>query len=227
MTLFRRIAEIASTRGIAGTVSLALLLGSVGCKSKDSGPSSNLSRNDPLLAGPGRIPRQNIPLPDRGTAGGKRPDPLLGSPTSGTRSNTGGFSVDPDRFKNGPYLPGPGGSPAALAGNPLPSDEGLSIDLPGGVGLTPAGGPIAAPDRPAPRAPAAPLGSDAAFAELAKYGVQRGDYVVAREDGVVLVRVKVLTTPEGPSQSFTGQGPTESAAVKQVVEQLKAAKVSG
>lgn len=220
MTAFRRIAWVASPRGIAGTLSLALVLGSLGCKGKDSGPSSNLTRNDPLIAGPGRIPKQNVPVPDRGgTAGGKRADPLLGSPTNGTRANANanGFTDDPDRWKKGPYVPGPGGSPAALAGKPK-DDEGLAIDLPGGVGLTPAGGTTIAP------APAQPLGSDAAFAELAKYGVKRGDYSIGREDGITVVRVKVLTAPEGPSRSFTGQGPTESAAVKQVVDQLKSAK---
>ena len=221
MTAFRRIAVLALTRGFAGTLSLALLLSSIGCKNKDSGPSSNLSKNDPLLSGPGRIPRQNLPVPDRGTAGGKRSDPLLGSPTSGTRANAGGYKDDPERFKKGPYVPGPGGSPAALAGKFASDGEGLAIELPGGVGLTPAAGsdrPIA----PAP-APSQPLGSDAAFAELAKYGVKRGDYAISREDGLVIVRVKTATA-EGPSRSFTGQGATEAVAVKQVVDQLKSAK---
>lgn len=216
MTAIRRIPRFASTRGIAGTLSVALLLASLGCKGKDSGPSSNLSRNDPLLAGPGRIPRQNLPVPSRdGTAGGKRADPLLGSPTSGTRANS-----DPDRMKNGPYVPGPGGSPAALAGKPLNDGEGLAIELPGGEKLTPASGT----DRPVAPAPAEPLGSDVAFGELAKFGVKRGDYAVSREDGLTIVRVKVLTAPEGPSRSFTGQGPTEAAAVKQIVDQLKSVK---
>jgi hypothetical protein len=197
MTAIRRITGIASTRGIAGTLSFALLLGSAGCKNKESGPSSNLSKNDPLLAGPGRIPRQNIPLPDRGTAGGKRPE--------------------------GPYVPGPGGSPAALAGLPLATEEeGLAIAPPGGVGLTPAGGS----DRPVATAPApaTPLGSDTAFAELAKYGVKRGDYAVSREDNIVIVRVKVYPVADGPARSFTGQGQSETAAVKQVVDQLKSVK---
>jgi len=220
MTVIRRIRCLATPRRIAGTLSLALVLCSFGCKSKDSGPTSNLTKNDPLLAGPGRIPRQNVPVPGRdGTAGGKRADPLLGSPTSGTRANAGGgFPDDPDRWKKGPYVPGPGGSPAALAGKQKDDGEGLSIDLPGGVGLTPAGGAAPAPT------PVQPLGSDAAFAELARYGVKRGDYTIAREDAMVVVRVKVLMAPEGPSRSFTGQGPTESAAVKQVVDQLKSAK---
>ena len=48
------------------------------------GAAAGGSRPDPLVAGPGRIPRQNIPLPEKGgTAGGnKRGDPLLGSPVA-------------------------------------------------------------------------------------------------------------------------------------------------
>jgi hypothetical protein len=220
MTAIRRITGFASPRGIAGTLSLALVLGSTGCKSKDSGPSGNFSKNDPLLAGPGRIPKQNIPLPDRGgtAGGGKRPDPLLGSPTSGTKANN--LGGDPERFKNGPYVPGPGGSPAALAGQPLPEDEGLAIKPAGGVGLTPVGG-IEKPKAPAPTTP---IGSDSSFGELAKYGVSRGDYAVSREDGLYVVRVKVTPVADGPARSFTGQGATESAAVKQVVDQLKSLK---
>jgi hypothetical protein len=220
MTMLRRIPRFASTRGLAWACGLALLAASVGCKGKDrnsGGPSGNFTGNDPLLAGPGRIPRQNVPVPGRdGTAGGgKRGDPLLGSPTSGTRANS-----DADRWKNGPYLPGPGDSPAALAGNRLNDGEGLAIELPGGEKLTPAGG--AAPVRPERRTPepAAPIGSDAAFGELAKYGVKRGDYAVSREDGVFVVRVKV-SAADGPARGLTGQGGTEAAAVKQIIDQLK------
>lgn len=221
MTVLRRIPRFAPTRRLAMACGLALLAASVGCKGKDrgAGPSSNLTGNDPLLAGPGRIPRQNVPVPGRdGTAGGgKRGDPLLGSPTSGTRANS-----DADRWKNGPYMPGPGGSPAALAGKPMNDGEGLAIELPGGEKLTPAGGASVRPE-PRPPEPAAPIGSDAAFGELAKYGVKRGDYAASREDGVFVVRVKV-STADGPTRGLTGQGATEAAAVKQIVDQLKSVK---
>ncbi|HEY3789812.1 MAG TPA: hypothetical protein VGL71_13200, partial [Urbifossiella sp.] len=137
MTAFTRISRLAPSRPTAGTLALALLLVSTGCKSKDGG---NTTRNDPLIGGPGRIPRQNVPVPDRGTATGikDRVDPLLGSPTSGTRANSGvGYTEDPNRWKNGPYVPGPGGSPASLASMPKDDGEGLKIETPGGVGLTP------------------------------------------------------------------------------------------
>ena len=219
MTAYRRNPWFASTRRTVGILAIALLLGAVGCKSKDSGGSGGgLTKNDPLIGGPGRIPKQNVPVPDRGTAGTKgRGDPLLGSPTSGTRANAGtGYSNDPERWKGGPYVPGPGGSPASLAGKPKDDVDGLKIDTPG-VGLTPAAGAAA-------NAPAPSLGTDATANELARFGVKRGDYSVSREDSQVIVRVKVLMSAEGPVRSFTGQGSNETLAVKQVVDQIKPAK---
>ncbi len=220
MTAFFRNPWFASTRLVAGTTVLALLLGAVGCKSKDSGGSggSGMTKNDPLIGGPSRIPRQNVPVPDRAAAGPKhRVDPLLGSPTSSTRANAGtGYTDDPERWKKGPYVPGPAGSPASLAGRPKDDGEGLKIEAPG-VGLTPVGGTL-------PSAPAPTIGSDATINELAKYGVKRGDFTLLREDGQVIVRVKVPLAAEGPVRSFTGQGATEAQAVKQVVDQIKSAK---
>ena len=220
MTAFFRNPWFASTRLVAGTTVLALLLGAVGCKSKDSGGSggSGMTKNDPLIGGPSRIPRQNVPVPDRAAAGPKhRVDPLLGSPTSSTRANAGtGYTDDPERWKKGPYVPGPAGSPASLAGRPQDDGEGLKIEAPG-VGLTPVGGTL-------PSAPAPTIGSDATINELAKYGVKRGDFTLLREDGQVIVRVKVPLAAEGPVRSFTGQGATEAQAVKQVVDQIKSAK---
>ncbi len=222
MTAFIRNPWFASTRVTAGTLALALLLGTLGCKSKDSGGGGSMTKNDPLIGGPSRIPKQNVPVPDRGTATGpkSRVDPLLGSPTSGTRANAGtGYTDDPERWKKGPYVPGPGGAPASLAGKPKDDGEGLKIDAPGGVELTPAAGTV-------PAAPAPSSGTDATFNELAKYGVKRGDYSVSREDGQVIVRVKVPLGAEGPVRSFTGQGATETIAVKQVVDQIKGAKLN-
>jgi hypothetical protein len=194
---------------------LALLL-STGCKSKDTS-AGGLTKNDPLIGGPSRIPKQNVPVPG-GTASGpkNRTDPLLGSPTSGTRANAGiGFTDDPERWKGGPYVPGPGGAPAALAGKIKEDGEELKIDSPKGVGLTPAAGSV-------PVAP--PPGSDATAAEFAKLNIKRGDYNVTREGNQYLVRVNVLLSPQGPTRALVGQGTTEAAAVKQVVEQIKNAK---
>jgi len=209
----------ASTRRGACALMLVGLLAAVGCKSRD-GSSGGMAKNDPLIGGPGRIPKQNIPVPDRGTAGGpRRGDPLLGSPTGNTRAGSG-YTEDPERFKKGPYIPGPGGSPAALAGRPRDDGEGLRIDdVPGGVPLTPAGG-VLPPGGGA--GPDSSLASDPQLGELAKYGVKRGGYSAARDAGQFVVRVKVPISEGGPVRQYIGTGPTEALAVKQVVEQIKA-----
>jgi hypothetical protein len=193
----------------------AVLIGGAGCKSKDGGGIGKGS--DPLFGN--RIPKQNIPLPDRGgTAGVKgRGDPLLGSPTGGTRANSGGYTDDPERFRKGPYIPGPGGSPAALAGRTRDDGDGLKIESPGGVPLTPSGGVLTGI---APDATAAAV-NDPALGELAQVGVKRGDASIERVGGQVVVRVKVPTAA-GPVRGYTGQAATEAAAVKQVVDQIKA-----
>jgi hypothetical protein len=201
---------------------LAVLLATVGCKSKGGGGGmmggSPPRSSDPLVVGPGRIPKQNLPVPDRGTAGGPkgRGDPLLGSPTGRPSDRGAGYTDDPERWKKGPYTPGPGGTPAALAARTRDDGEGLKIETPGGVPLTPTGGtaPIAPPDPSA--------GSDSLYAELAQYGVKRGDYSISREGGQVVFRVKVPITAGGASRGYTGTGPTEAAAVKQILDQVKA-----
>src|SRR5688572_30650008 len=112
--------RFAMTRRVLGVGALTVMLAAMGCKSREgnggmfsSGPSRN---NDPLVVGPGRIPKQNLPVPGRDVAGAKgRGDPLLGSPTGRTVDRRGGYTTDPERWKNGPYLPGPDGTPASLA----------------------------------------------------------------------------------------------------------------
>lgn len=216
LTAARRGAGRAARWG--GVLVVTILLGGPGCKNKDGSGGGLAKGHDPLIGG-ARIPKQNIPVPDRGTAGGKgRGDPLLGSPTSGSRSGAGlGYTDDPDRWKKGPYVPGPGGSPAALAGRVRDDGDGLKIESPGGVPLTPSGGVLTGvtPD-PDVLTPADPV-----LGELARYGVKRGDYSVARDGGLVVVRVKVPIGDTGPVRSYTGQGDTEAAAVKQVVDQIK------
>ncbi|MBX9583823.1 MAG: hypothetical protein K2X87_26275 [Gemmataceae bacterium] len=197
-----------------GTVILLTALLLSGCKSKDGGGASaggSPRASDPLVVGPGRIPKQNIPIPNRGTGtagAGTSADPLLGSPT-GRPGNRTGYADDPNRWKGGPYVPGPGGTPAALASRPADDGEGLRIDV------VPAGG--AAARDPAPDA------TDGPFAELAGFGVKRGDVTVSRDGGQVVVTVKVpIRGGDGRSRGYTGAGPTEAAAIRQVVEQIKA-----
>lgn len=189
---------------------LALLLGVVGCKSKDGGTASTKKNHDPLVMGPSRIPKQNIPLPDRGTAAGKErtPDPLLGSPAGRGDGKTGSsYNSDPERWKRGPFLPGKDSTPAALAGRGPDDDEGLRIEREG--------------DRVRPAGATAPAGdTDALLAELQKYGVKRGDYSFDREAGNVIFRARVPVGNDRVRQ-YTGQGPTPADAVRQVIDNVK------
>jgi hypothetical protein len=195
-------------RRLVGTLALGALLAAVGCKSKDggSGGGSMTKGNDPLVMGPGRIPKQNIPIPERGTAGKDR-DPLLGSPAGRAGDNKTGasYNADPERWK-GPYIPGAGSTPAALAGRGR-DDEGLRIESAGG-GVRPAGGALPAGD------------TDALLAELQKYGVKRGGYGFDRDGGNAIFRARV---PIGDDRvrEYTGQGPTPAEAVRQVLDQVK------
>jgi hypothetical protein len=194
---------------------LAAVLALTGCKSRDGGGgmfSSGPSRTaDPLVVGPGRIPKQNLPVPGRDLAGGNRSDPLLGSPTGRTADRRGGYTSDPERWKNGPYLPGPTGTPASLAARTRGDEEGLKIEAPGGIPLKPAGGAV----------PATPVSGESGliFDELAKFGVNRGDYSISQQDGQVVARVKVPIS--GASRGYVGTGRTETAALRQVLEQVK------
>ena len=196
-------------RWLFGPVAFVVLV--AGCKSKDGGPTAGGTRpnSDPLVVGPGRIPKQNIPIPgrDTGTAGIKG-DPLLGAPTSRPGARTG-YADDPNRWKQGPYVPGPGGTPAALASRPADDGEGLRIDT-----VVPAGG------APAPREPAA--APAAAYPELAALGVKRDDVAVSRDGGQVTVTARLQLDKDGRGRGYTGSGPTEAAAVRQVVDQIKA-----
>lgn len=221
MMRFSRSAWFASIRGSAAALAFALLVAAAGCKKDGNG---NLAKNDPLF---GRIPKQNIPFPDRAAGDPKDRDPLLGSPTSGSRAHAGpGYTDDPARWKNGLYVPDVNGTPAALASRPIEEGDELKMS---GVGLTPAGGlvPSAPPSSPASAAatsPASPTLSDAAFDRLAAYGIKRGDYSIVRETGRIIVSVNYRKDADGPVHGYTGQGATEAIAVQQVIDQLKTAK---
>lgn len=208
---------VTSRRGACALLA-GVLLAAIGCKSRDGGIASGPGKGpDPLVAGPGRIPKQNLPVPDRGLAGGSggksKPDPLLGSPTGKTGS---GYTDDPDRWKGGPFVPNAATTPAALSGRTKEDGEGLKIDNPGGVTLQPTGGTFP-PDGPDAKSSAAvePL-----LAELAKYGVKRGNYTLARLNGEFVFDV-LVQRKDGTNHSYSGKGPTAADAVQQVLTQIK------
>lgn len=188
-------------------VCAAGLLALAGCKTdKDAkGAGANVARGkDPLVHGPTRIPRQDLPVPDRATGpkGGPKLDPLT-MPTGGKA----GYSDDPERFK-GTFIPGKGSTPASLAGRMPKDGEELKIDTPG-VPLT--GGTAEAP------ADVEPL-----LARLEKYGVAREDRTLDREGAQWVFRAAVPIRENGARRQYTGAGATAADAIKQVVDQIAA-----
>lgn len=191
-----------------GICALVVAVGLAGCK--DKGTSGGLTRHDPLM---GRIPPQNVPVPDRGTAGGKKTDPLV-APTGRNEKTAGaGYTDDPQRFKGGPFIPSEKSVPAALASRPRDGDE-LKIESPG-VMLQPIGGttgPELSPDL---------AGADGHIQQLRTYGLANGNYSFDRSTDGYIFRA-TLPVAGGANRGYTGAGPTPADAVKQVLDQVKA-----
>jgi hypothetical protein len=206
----RSLCRLATTAGLAMLFALA-----GGCKSKDGGSPG---KSDPLMAGPGRIPPQNLPLPDRGGIGSKgKTDPLIGNPTGKPGDKSGvGYNDDPERFK-GTHIPGAGSTPAALAGKGRDGDELKIDDGTRGVPLTPAGGMVGST---APVAPVEANEADGLFTELARYGVTRDDRSLGRENNQYVFRASVPISGNGAKRQYTGVGETAQEAVKQVLDQV-------
>jgi len=176
------------------------------------GVSRPKEKNDPLVHGPTtRIPRQDLPVPDRATGPKGKADPLT-TPTGGKA----GYTDDPDRFK-GTYIPGKGSTPASLAAR-IKDGEELKIADGGGVPLTPAGGTLPGGSLDAPP-DVEPL-----FAQLDKLGVKREDRFLEREGVQWTFRASVPLNSTGAKRQYVGAGPTAAEAVKQVLDQLATAK---
>jgi hypothetical protein len=190
-------------------VCAAVLLALVGCKSTKEPTGTGVSRGkdkDPLVFGPTKIPKQDLPLPDRATGPKGRPDPLT-TPTGGKA----GYSDDPERFK-GTFIPGEKSTPAALAGR-MKDDEGLRIDSPG-VPLTPAGGTLPGGTLEAPE------GVSPLYAQLDKFGVKPEDRSLDRENGKYVFRASVPISGNGARRQYTGMAEKAPDAVRQVLDQL-------
>ena len=194
----------------AGTAALMAVLALAGCKSSGGGDGGSGRGRDPLVYGPNRIPPQNVPVPDRGGIGSKgKTDPLIGAPTGKPLDKSGvGYSDGPERFK-GPVVPGPGTTPAALAGK----KDGDELKIDGSenrVPLRPAGGvtPTAGVGPASEFAGGAEAGGgvDALFGELEKYGVKRDDRSLGRESGQYLFRASVPISGNGARRQYTGVG---------------------
>lgn len=192
--------------GVAGLLALA------GCRSADKdapgvGTGGGGRKNDPLVSGPRLIPKQDLPVPERGIGSKGKADPL--TTPAGGRGDKVGYTDDPERWK-GTVLPGKLTTPASLAGRVRDGDE-LKIESPG-VTLQPTAGVLPAD---------AGDGVSALFDRLEKLGVKRDDRTLEREDGKYVFRASVPLNSEGARRQYTGSGDTPYEAVKQVVDQLK------
>lgn len=197
----------------AFALSAAGLLALAGCKTSKEATGTGVGggrKNDPLVYGPTRIPRQDLPLPerDRGIGTKGKADPL----TTPTGREKAGYTDDPERFK-GTVLPGKTTTPASLAGR-MNDGEELKIETPG-VTLQPVGGALPAD-----------LGEGVSplFDRLEKAGVKREDRTLGRENGKYVFRASVVISAEGARREYTGEGATAYEAVKQVVDQVAPAK---
>jgi hypothetical protein len=218
--------------GRTGALLLMFCVWLGGCKSREG----SLGRgSDPLVYGPDRIPRQNVPLPERGTVGQGRTDPLIAAPTGrpSSRDSSGGeYNDDPARFR-GVHIPGPATTPAGLAGRW--EEEGLKIPdgPPERVPLRPATetSPAATlpSSTPAPAASTLPPQPDsipttgpplqALYQELERLGALRESFSLQRDGGQYLFRA---TLPwDGARRQYTGLGNTPIEAVRQVLEQIR------
>jgi hypothetical protein len=188
-----------------------------GCKDKPT--TGGIAKHDPLF-GNGRIPPQNVPVPDRGSAAGNKAkpfDPLMTPVGKDSKVGSAGYTEDPQRWKGGPFVPGSTSVPAALAGR-TKDGEDLKIDDPKGVPLRPAGGMMPAGDADLAAS------ADVQLQQLREYGVAKGSYSFSRENGSIIFRANVPNPTTGATQGFTGSGATPGEAVKQVLDQVKASR---
>ena len=190
--------------------SLCVLVGCKTNKDVQGTGASNPKNKDPLVHGPTRIPRQDLPVPDRATGpkGGKVVDPLTMPTGTGGKAS---YTDDPERFK-GTFIPGIGSTPAALAGR-IKDGEELKIDSPG-VTLTPAGGAFPGNTLTPPE------GVEPLFGQLEKYGVKREERALEREGAGWVFRASVPLGGNGARRQYTGAGTTAAEAVKQVLDQI-------
>jgi hypothetical protein len=188
-----------------GTAFLALALGAglAGCRSTRN---SDGDARDPLY---GRyIPKQDLPIPGRDSAGKGR-DPLLASPTS-----SGSKRVNPDE----PFRNSQATTPAGLAANVRVEDTGMSM----GDRRTEAQPVIrGVPLRPSQETV---MGSETLnqYAEELRRLRARYDSPIREANGDYTMTATVPNGKDGALKRYEAGGPNAAAAAKQLVEQIKA-----
>lgn len=213
--------------GSLAWIVLALVLGTAGCKSSKGGSANGVASTDPLMSN-NRIPPTSVPIPDRGTGLGSRTkgnDPLLGSPTAGSKDKRGATRTeDSDRWK-GPYIPSEAATNAALTSRLRNDHSDLSldekpVDTSRGARLQ-----LAAATVPVSVSAGTSIGSDQVPKvlqdDLKALGIDNGGYeLVKTPSGEFAVRAQVPNKTNGLTR-YEEVGPTAAAAVQRLVDQIK------
>lgn len=180
---------------------VVLVAGLSGCKSSRSSTASG----DPLN---GRyIPKQDLPLPGRDSAGKSR-DPLLASPTSGSKKPT------PDE----PFRNSKATTTAGLAGHVIVEDTGLSLgDRRTNAEPATRGVPL----RPSHETVAVGGESWERNTEELRRLRARYDAPVLDARGEYVMTATVPGAKDGALRRYEASGPSAASAAKQLADQIK------
>jgi hypothetical protein len=190
---------------VAGAV---LAVAVAGCKSmKGDGGTGNV-KSDPIF---GRnIPKQDIPIPGKEGYGADTRDPLLKNSQAGR---------DGDRYDREPFRPSAGTTPAALAARNR--DDLASVPS---LEDRPSGTPTSRNPTPFRPAGDADTGGtlDQVLDDLRRLGAKwsaprrgtNGDYVIECD-------LPLGPNGEGPFRRYEGVGPSDAAAARDAVRQIK------
>ncbi|MGL4420842.1 MAG: hypothetical protein ACRCZF_09280 [Gemmataceae bacterium] len=197
------------------------LLALGGCKffekTRTTGGTDTIADNrpDPLL-GQTRIPPTNLPVPGRDGIAKPPRDPLLGSPTGRDERSQN------DRWKNEPFRNNRETTAAGLAGG-NGNRRGLSIDDRNDYAdrreaVTPVSGTGPVTDRlPATRS----ANLEELYASLRKFNAKWLEPAPDGNDYLFRCDVPIEGGVAGPNRRYEGTGRSASAAVADVLEQIR------